>query len=404
MIKDETNSFDIEVDFSSEDSKGQIGSIESFLDDEDLLDNPELKDESKNGYGEDIPIDDEGDDTPEEEEDDTPIIDEESSEEGGEEGEEGGEDEGDDTPEEDKSTEESSLNYKSIITKLVESKLWDGIDAFETEEGEQISFEDMDIDEDTFIEIFKQKTQEEKTKALENKVSTDGISDFTQKLIEIEKNGGDVQQALESYQRFKNPIEGLDLSKESDQQAALYLKYQSKGLEDSEIVRIIQGFKSEGVLEEKAVEAKTQIETAFTKQMEAINQQAVERKTQQKEAIKKYRNTLGEELKQFQLNESYKRKLLDLATKEGKDGRFELDNLYSELRKDPAKAAELVLFLTNKEEYLKQVTEVVRRQDKLDTMKTIKLVKKGKSSNVTIKPKEDKSKNKNFIDLEEIVN
>ncbi|MCA9748209.1 MAG: hypothetical protein KC414_03835, partial [Romboutsia sp.] len=300
--------------------------------------------------------------------------------------------------------ESSSLNYKNVVSKLVAANILDGIDAFETEEGEQIPFDEAEIDEEMFSEIIKQKIQEVGDKAKEGRVSTDGISEFTQKLIEIEKNGGDVQQALESYQTFKNPLEGLDLSNVSDQQAVLALKYQSKGLEDAEIISIIKKFQDEGTLEDKALEAKTQIETAFNKQLDAINEQAKNRKKQQEEALKLYRDDLGNELKQFELNDSYKKKLLDLATKPDKAGKFELDNLYSELRKDPVKAAELVLFLTNKEEYIKQLTEKDRREDKLGTMKTIKFVKKGKGSDVKIKGQEQRVNNKNFIDLEEIIN
>ena len=296
---------------------------------------------------------------------------------------------------------ESGLDYKSVINKLVDSKLWQPIEGFEAEDGTEIPFDEVDIDEETFIDIFKQKLDEEKTKLNEGKVSVEGVSEFTKKLIEIEKNGGNVQQALESYQMYKHPLDGLDLSREEDQQAAVYLKFQAAGLKDKEIIDVIKAYKSNGELEDKANEAKLELDSAFEQQLSALNQEAIDRKTQQKEALKTYRNDLGENLKTFEVNDTYRRKLLDIASKEDTNGRFELDNIYSEKRRNPKEAAELVLFLTDKEEYIKQVTKEVVRERDLGTMKKLKLVTKGAKSSIKIDTKED-NKDKNFLDLKDI--
>lgn len=402
----ETDNNDFDFDFSS---GGEIASLDSFLEDDDIK-----KEETPNL---DLGGDDEvltpeqiaaaeaakidlggGDEGKSEEELEAEAKAKEEEEAakleidlGGDENEE---------EEEEIPLETGDLNYKNVIQKLVAEKLWDGIDAFEVD-GEEVSFEDMDIDEDTFVEIFKAKLEENNSSLTANKVSTEKISDFTQKLIEIESNGGNVQQALESYQTYKNPLEGLDFSKESDQQAAIYLKYQAKGLDDKDILGLIKTYQTNGELENKAVEAKADLEGAFNKQMEAINQQAIDRKEQKKEALKNYRTTLGESLKTFELTDSYRKKILDVASKEDKDGRFQLDVLYNEMRQDPTKSAELVLFLTNREEYLKQITENVKRESQLDTMKKIKLVNKGKSS-VKIDKNKNKNSDKNFVDLNDI--
>lgn len=296
---------------------------------------------------------------------------------------------------------ENTLDYKSVISKLVDSKIWQPIEAFEAEDGTEIPFDEVEIDEETFIDIFKQKLDEEKTKLNEGKVSVEGVSEFTKKLIEIEKNGGNVQQALESYQTYKHPLDGLDLSREEDQQAAVYLKFQAAGLKDKEIIDVIKAYKANGELEEKATEAKTELDSAFEQQLTALNQEAIDRKTQQKEALKTYRDGLGDSLKVFEVNDTYRKKLLDIASKEDKNGRFELDNIYSEKRRNPQEAAELVLFLTDKEEYLKQMTEKIRREDKLDTMKRFKLVTKGSKSSIKIDTKED-NKDRNYLDLKDI--
>ena len=295
---------------------------------------------------------------------------------------------------------DSGLDYKKVISKLVESKLWEGIEAFETEDGE-VAFEDMNIDEDTFIQIWKQKDAETKSKLTENKVSINDMSDLTKKLIDIDKNGGDVRQALESYDTYKNPLEQLDLTDKSDQQTAIYLKLQAKGLDDKSIVDVIKAYDSSGKLEEKALEAKQDLEVAFESQMEAIKQEGIERDKIQKDALKKYKNDLSNNISKFSLKESYKKKVIDIATKPDENGKFKLDDIYSQIRQDPSKAADLVLFLTDKEEYIKQTIENEKRDINLSTMKKFKLISKGKS-NVKIDV-EETNKNKRFIDIEDVM-
>lgn len=295
---------------------------------------------------------------------------------------------------------DKNLKYKEILSNLVESGIIDDIEAFDVE-GEEIPFEDMDIDADTFIDILKIKQEELKEKLLENKVSTESISDFTKKLIEIEKNGGNVQEALLSYQKYKNPIDTLDLTSEEDQQSVIYLKLQASGLEDRDIIDIIKTYKSNGDLSDKAVQAKEDLEKAFNKQMEALNQEAIERKQRYEESLKTYRDNLSKNLSKFSLTDSYKKKVLDLATKQDNNGKFELDRIYAEIRQDPEKATDLVMFLTNRDEYIKQLTEEVKRDSNLNVMKKLKLVPKGKSS-VNLSSNRNNVKDNNFIDLDKL--
>lgn len=295
---------------------------------------------------------------------------------------------------------EGSSDYKSFISKLIENKVIDDIDVFEVE-GKEITFEDMEIDSDTLMEIFQSSIDEAKEKAKEGRVSTDGVSEFTQKLIEIEKNGGSVKQAIEAYQTYKHPLEGLDMTNESDRQTALVLKYRAKGLEDTEIVSIVQKFEAEGVSEEKAIEAKEELDSAYEKQMTANNEQGIKNVAARKEAIKDYKSKITDSLKGFSLSDSYRKKLVDVATKENKEGQFQLDNMYNEQRKDPNQAADLLLFLSDKEEYVKQVTEKIKREGNLGVMKKIKRIKKGKSS-IVIEAEKASTKEKHFLDVKDI--
>ena len=292
------------------------------------------------------------------------------------------------------------FDFKQVINSLVENKIFEGFDTIETEEGE-ISFDDFEVDENTFVDIIKSKLDEIKETAASN--TTKGLSDFTKHLLEIEKNGGNVSQALETYQNFQNPLESFDLSDEIDQQKVIFMKYhQVMGMEKDVVMDLIEGFVNKGKLEDEAIKADTEIRNAVSKQLEAINEQAKKDKDKKKENLKVYRDKLRENLNSFDINDNYKRKILDLATKEDDNGNFQLDSVYYEIRNNPEKAASLILFLTDPEEYNKQITSKEVRNTQLDTFKKLKLVKRG-GDNIKIQSKDKKPiNNKDLIDIEEI--
>ena len=292
------------------------------------------------------------------------------------------------------------FDFKQVINSLVENKIFEGFDTIETEDGE-ISFEDFEVDENTFVDIIKSKLDEIKETVASN--TTKGLSDFTKHLLEIEKNGGNVSQALETYQNYQNPLESFDLSDEIDQQKVIFMKYhQVMGMEKDVVMDLIEGFVNKGKLEDEAIKADTEIRNAVSKQLEAINEQAKKDKDKKKENLKIYRDKLRENLNSFDINDNYKRKILDLATKEDESGNFQLDSVYYEIRNNPEKAASLILFLTDPEEYNKQVTSKEVRNTQLDTFKKLKLVKRG-GDNIKIQSKDKKPiNNKDLIDIEEI--
>lgn len=388
------NSIDLDLDFSAQGAG--VKSLESYLEEEDIITGG---DDSKNDINKHLVIGE--DDDPNRLEFDK-IVEEEE------------EDDDDTTPplmDKDKVVDleidtdtkgtSNSIDYKETLKYLMTNNVIGEIEGIEAEDGSIIPFEEMEVDAETFAEIIRVKQEEERSNLLKDKVSTKNMSEFTQKLVEIEANGGNVAQALETYQKYKNPLENLDLNLESDQQAVVYLKLQASGIPDADIVDLIKTYKANGELENKAVKAKEELETAVNRQLEDINKQALARKEQQKEMLKKYRDSLNDNLKTFELSDSYKKKLLDVATKEDEKGKFELDRIYSEIRQDPKQAAELVLFLTNKEEYLKQVTESIKRETTINNFKTIKIVPKGKS-NLKIDTGNKSDDSKNYIDLNKI--
>jgi hypothetical protein len=296
---------------------------------------------------------------------------------------------------------EGGLDYKTLASQLIEKKVWSSFDALEDENGNTIPFDEMEINEDTFFQIMEQQNEMVKEDLLKDKVSIDGTSEFTKRLIEIEKDGGDVQAAIESFTQVKSPLEQIDMGTPQGQQQAIAMKLQAQGVDQDIIKRTIQSYAADGTLEAKAEEAKSQLDAAYNAQLNQISENAKKAKYERAEKLKEYRKELKSSLDKFELTDNYKRKLLDSASKEGNDGGFELDSLYSKMRMNPESAAELTLFLTNRDEFIKQITSKVERETKLNTMKTIKVIQRGGSGGTGDKPKGG-DEGKNFMDISKL--
>ena len=106
-----------------------------------------------------------------------------------------------------------------------------------------------------------------------------------------------------------------------------------------------------------------------------------------------FKSSLNEAFKsasEFNLSETHRKKLLDIATKEGEDGNFELDKLIDNHRRNPLDAADLILYLTDKETFINNKAKKLLDEERKKTLKTISIIPKGKSEiNLTEKKKGD---------------
>ena len=275
----------------------------------------------------------------------------------------------------------TTLDYKSIVQELVEGGVWEPIGAFDTEEGE-VPFEDMNIDKDTFVALMKHNQEELKEKLTANSVSIDGVSEFTKKLISIEKHGGNVQKALQAYQTIKQPLESIDINDAKGQRAICYLRLQQNGITGEEANDLIDSYELKGVLEDKAIAFKSQLDEAFNNWVTQQEQAAIDEDRKYRESLKTYKASLNEVFKssqEFNISETHRKKLLDIATKEREDGLFELDDLIDNYRRNPVDAAELLLFVTDKEAFIKAKAQKLLDEQNKKVFKTINIIPKSKT-------------------------
>lgn len=273
-----------------------------------------------------------------------------------------------------------SSEFKTIINKMVELGHWSKLEEIELQDGTMVPFEDAEIDEDAFKQISKFQEETKAEALLAGKVDVTGTTEFTRKLIEIEKNGGNVQQALEIYQTIQDPLSSLDMSTPEGQSGAIYLHYSQKGLDEKMIETLIKGFVSEGKLEEEGEKSKKFLEDASAKLLDKVKEEAITAKENRKTQIKEYKKGLVDTLTALQITDNVKKKLIEAATKEDEQGRFEIDKVYSAKRKDPKEAAEMIHYLMDKEGYLKKKMEEMSYEKDIKTFRTFKLVKTGGDS------------------------
>lgn len=286
----------------------------------------------------------------------------------------------DSTP--DKKIEDNSLKFTSanseVYKKTLKSMFGDSISSLiqEDEEGNEveIQLDEIDVDEELFNQILQSKMEEIKEEASKDKISVAGVSDFTRDLIEIDRNGGDIAELIKVKEAYSDPLDRLDLSTEQGQMQAIYLRMLAGGQDEDTIRRLINSYKSEGVLEEIATKAEKELRDAMQQQVEHAKQVATENAERRKSLLKNYKKDIKENLSDFELNETIKNKIVTLATKEDDHGRFEIDRIYYAYREDPRKAARLALFLLDEQEYINQVTRSAVRETKLNTAKKLKIV------------------------------
>lgn len=244
-----------------------------------------------------------------------------------------------------------------ILDVLVSKGVIDPDLIFEDDNGNEIPLSEANLSLEELGDVVNNLIKDKITESNKDKVSVKGISDFTKKLIQIENNGGNVKQALESYEKFKAPMDELDISTVDGQYEAIYLTLEAKGLGEKDIKSLIESYDEKGELEERAKKAKEDLDEAFEKQMQSINDEAAANKQKWQEFIKQYSTGIKEELDtNFELTDTVKKKIVNLAAKENKEGKYDLDKIYNDVRKDPKKAAKLALFLFDTEEYDKQVS------------------------------------------------
>ena len=282
---------------------------------------------------------------------------------------------------------ESSKVYKKILLDT-----FGDVGIFETEDEEgnvvEHTLDSLILDEAQFTEILQQKLALEKELATKDKVSIKGVSDITKAMIEIDNNGGDSSSLLQVRQQYYDPIASIDMDDVAGQKHMLYLRMSSQGISESDISDLITTYEANGTLKTKAEQAEVQMKALLNKVVEEEKAKAREAAEKAAAADKAFRNSVKTIASNFELNEAFRKKVVDLATKKDDKNVYEIDKIYGEAMKDPEKAFKISLMLLDEEAYNKQITEQKIRDVKKDQLQRLRLT--GRSGAQSLDKRNDK--------------
>lgn len=273
----------------------------------------------------------------------------------------------------------------------------------EDEDGNdvEVSIDDMELTPQTIKDLIESKISAEREKALEGKISIEGTSDMILDIIEIEKNGGQIGELLQYKQAYTDPLDRIDLSTENGQMQAVELYLRGRQEKDDEIDMRIEIYKKKGILEEKAKEFDTEIRESIKAHATKLKTEAEESAKKRHELFKEYKKELNEELvTKYEMKEAVRKKLVDLATKKGEDGEYEIDKLYKASRSKPEDVALLTLFFSDREEFIRHLSSKTINRQRLKDQTVIRLGTNKKSYEVS--KKESGKADKDIISLDSL--
>lgn len=300
----------------------------------------------------------------------------------------------------DNDTVVTGFNGKSFLEKMASRGIIDNIDNLD------IMVDDKPLDlstitkEDDLLDIVEGLIKDRNEELLKDKVDTGSMSDFMKKMIEVDKAGGNVGQLLSQYQNIQAPLDNLDMSNKNDQLAVIQHYYKMLGMPEDEIkdnMEMISG-KGDDFIESKANKFHEILKKEMDNLIEQEKQRSEERKVKLHEQMKTYKKGLKSAVgSSFQLTDNMIGKAVDFVTKPiDNQGHTAIDKAYSEAIKNPELAADLAMFLMNKDEFLKQKTNKAKMEVNKKTITLLSGNKGGKGAKTTV---DNDTIEANFLDI-----
>lgn len=294
----------------------------------------------------------------------------------------------------------SVFNGKSFLEKMAARGIIDSIDNLD------IMVDDKPVDlstitkEDDLLDIVEGLIKDKADELLKDKVDTGSMSDFMKKMIEVDKAGGNVGQLLSQYQNIQAPLDNLDMSNKNDQLAVIQHYYKMLGMPEDEIkdnMEMMIG-KGDEFIESKANKFHDILKKEMDNLIEEEKKKSEKRKQELIEQMKIYKKGLKTSISSgFQLTDTMIGKAVDFVTKPiDNQGHTAIDKAYSEAIKNPDMAADLALFLMNKDEFLKQKTNKAKMEVNKKTITLLSGNKGGKQNKNNI---DNDTIEANFLDL-----
>lgn len=298
------------------------------------------------------------------------------------------------------------VNYRKVLDALSSRGIIPDLKdvVFSGENGEEITINDLDFSkEDSLCDILSTVLEGQKEDIVKDKIDVTSVSDITKKLIQADKAGANIVDILKQYDTNVAPIEKLDIENKADQIKIVRHYVDLLGLPKDEADEFFKGIinKGEEYVEAKAIKYKAELDKRMDDIIQQRTKEAAEKKAKDAEDFRRYKKDLKSSIQaKYQLNDTMVSKALDFALKpsESNPGITKAFNRVREMMMNPEEAPDLIMFLMNPGEFIKQKSNQAVVDEKKKIYKLISHTNKDKR----VAPVDDKGDQVQGVKFDEI--
>lgn len=298
------------------------------------------------------------------------------------------------------------VNYRKVLDALSSRGIIPDLKdvVFSGENGEEITINDLDFSkEDSLCDILSTVLESQKEDIVKDKIDVTSVSDITKKLIQADKAGANIVDILKQYDTNVAPIEKLDIENKADQIKIVRHYVDLLGLPKDEADEFFKGIinKGEEYVEAKAIKYKAELDKRMDDIIQQRTKEAAEKKAKDAEDFRRYKKDLKSSIQaKYQLNDTMVSKALDFALKpsESNHGITKAFNRVREMMMNPEEAPDLIMFLMNPGEFIKQKSNQAVVDEKKKIYKLISHTNKDKR----VAPVDDKGDQVQGVKFDEI--
>jgi hypothetical protein len=298
------------------------------------------------------------------------------------------------------------INYRKVLDALSSRGIIPDLKdvVFRGENGEEITINDLDFSkEDSLCDILSTVLESQKEDIVKDKIDVTSVSDITKKLIQADKAGANIVDILKQYDTNVAPIEKLDIENKADQIKIVRHYVDLLGLPKDEADEFFKGIinKGEEYVEAKAIKYKAELDKRMDDIIQQRTKEAAEKKAKDAEDFRRYKKDLKSSIQaKYQLNDTMVSKALDFALKpsESNPGITKAFNRVREMMMNPEEAPDLIMFLMNPGEFIKQKSNQAVVDEKKKIYKLISHTNKDKR----VAPVDDKGDQVQGVKFDEI--
>lgn len=298
------------------------------------------------------------------------------------------------------------VNYRKVLDALSSRGIIPDLKdvVFSGENGEEITINDLDFSkEDSLCDILSTVLESQKEDIVKDKIDVTSVSDITKKLIQADKAGANIVDILKQYDTNVAPIEKLDIENKADQIKIVRHYVDLLGLPKDEADEFFKGIinKGEEYVEAKAIKYKAELDKRMDDIIQQRTKEAAEKKAKDAEDFRRYKKDLKSSIQaKYQLNDTMVSKALDFALKPSESNPVitKAFNRVREMMMNPEEAPDLIMFLMNPGEFIKQKSNQAVVDEKKKIYKLISHTNKDKR----VAPVDDKGDQVQGVKFDEI--